>query len=169
VVPTSKILLVVCLAALAACGDSNTAPTPVALPPSTTLAPAPAPTPTPTPTPAPTPAPSFTANLRFVHNAVCPNGKHPPPGGALPVGCGRALHISYHYPNGTEVPLNVTGEAMTWVIEEGTEAIDMPADENPWRRWVTGKAPGPFRISVTLVSRKRHETVRGEISNRVIP
>ena len=65
--------------------------------------------------------------------------------------------------------MKVTGEAIAWIIEEGTDAIDMPTDETPWRRWVTARAPGPFRISATIVSRKGHETVRAEIGNEVIP
>lgn len=168
--PMKRILLVVCLGGVAGCGGSNASPTPVtAAPPTTTLAPVPTPTPTPTPTPAPTPAPSFHAKLQFVHNAECPNGRHGGPDGALPVGCSRALHLSYYYPDGTEVPMSVTGEAIVWAIEEGKEAIEILEDENPWRRWVTAKAPGYFRISATIVSRKGHETVRGEISNQVIP
>jgi hypothetical protein len=164
-----KILLVVCLGGLAACGGSNAAPTPVAITPTTTLAIAPAPTPAPTPTPLPTPAPSFYANLRFIDNAECPKGKQTAPGGAMPVGCGRALRVSYHYPNGADVPTKVSGEATVWAIEEGTEVVTMPDDENPWRRWVTAKAPGTYRISVTIVSRKGRETVREELSNQVIP
>ncbi len=160
-----KILLVVCLGGLAACGGSTVSPTPVTPPPMTTLAAAPAPTPAPTPTP----APSFRANLRFTDNAVCPNDRQAAPGGAMPVGCGRALRVSYHYPDGTDVPTKVSGEATVWAIEEGTEVVTMPPDENPWRRWVTAKTPGTYRISVTLVSRKGHETVRAEISNQVIP
>jgi len=121
------------------------------------------------PTPTPTPATSFYANLRFVHNAVCPNGKHGSTGGVLAVDCGRALHISYHYPDGSDVPMNVSGDAIVWVIEEGTGVIQMLDDENPWRRWVEAKAPCDYRISATIVSRKGRETVRAEIANKVIP
>jgi hypothetical protein len=166
-----KVLLLVCLGTLGACGGSNAGPTPVTPPPTTLVAAAPTPTPTPapTPTPEPTPAPSFYANLRFIDNPQCPHGKQGAPGGVLSVGCGRALRVSYHYPNGTEVPSKVTGDATVWEIEEGTDVVSMPDDENSWRRWVTAKAPGNYRISVTIVSRKGRETVRGELSNRVIP
>jgi hypothetical protein len=150
-----------------ACGGSGADPTPVATP---TPTPAPLPTPTPTPTPEPTPAPSFAADLRMHGNAECPKGRNARQDGSLPVGCSVEVRVSYHYPDGNEVPSRTLGQATIWAVEEGGEHIDMPLiDENPWRRWITARSPGDYTISVTITSQRGGETVVGTLSNRVIP
>ncbi len=104
------------------------------------------------------------------NNAECPRGRSAHQDGALPVGCSVEVRVSYHYPDGKDVPVKVTGEDTKWAIDEGSGLIDMPNDdENPWRRWITAKAPGAYRVSVTIVSRRGGETVRGELANRVVP
>lgn len=161
-------LLAVCaLGALAACGGSSTSPSVVPTPAPT---PTPAPAPSPTPTPEPTPAPSFSAYLRFHNNAECPAGRHGAPDGSMPVGCGREIRVTYLYPDGKEVPTKVTGQNTVWAIEAGGEFIKMRlTDENPWRRWVEGKAPGSYTVSVTIVSKKGGETVRGVLTSQILP
>ncbi len=165
---TRNLLVVACLAVgMAACGGSNASPTPIAPTPAPTPTPAPSPSPTPT---VPTPVPSFNAFVRMHNNAECPQGKSGHRDGALPVGCAVEVRVSYHYPDGKEAPKKVTGENTLWAIDEGAAFIDMPiVDENPWRRWVTAKTPGAYRVSVTIVSRRGGETVRGELANRVVP
>ena len=46
--------------------------------------------------------------------------------------------------------------------------MTLPWDENPWNRWLTGVAPGPYRIVATLTL-PEGEKVTGEIEGTVVP
>jgi hypothetical protein len=136
-------------------------------------APALSPTPTPTPTPAPVPTPSPTAAVRAVvrlvpRNLECKPGVAPPAGtNPFRVGCSVEVRVEYMDAHGAPVPETVTGNSTEWRVAEGASRLTLPWDENPWRRWLTAKSAGPYRIVVTLTMKKTHEKVVGELEGEL--
>lgn len=162
--------LLLCISVIGgiACSGSNEK----AGPGGPTTLPTPAPTPTPTPVPSPTPGASPSANgihldVVYVGSFECKRGVGPSDTGAVRVGCSIEVDTVPKDPNGSKVPERTSGSSVEWVIDQGGDRITLPWDENPWRRWLTGIAPGHFRIVSTLTMRGGDKAV-GVLDGEVV-
>jgi len=141
------------------CGSSEKAG-----PSGPTTLPTPAPTPTPTPVPSPTPGASPSANginveVIYVGSFECKPGVGPSGTHDVRVGCSIEVDTVLKDPGGNPVPQSTSGNNVQWVIDQGGDRITLPWDENPWKRWLTGVAPGHFRIVSTLLLRNGDKAV----------
>jgi hypothetical protein len=140
--------------------------------PTTLPKPSPTPTPTPEPSPSPTPGASPSANgihldVVFIGSHECKRGVGPTGTEALRVGCSVEVDTIPKDETGTKVPERTSGNNVQWVIDQGGEKVTLPWDENPWRRWLTGIAPGHFRIVSTLLLRNGDKSV-GVLDGEVV-
>ncbi len=156
-----------------ACSNSERTPdkSGVLTPPIPTPAPTPVPTPTPAPTPTPVPAVS-SDGLRmevsqFQRNFKCKRGVHPTGTDDLRVGCSVEVRAEVKDALGNDVKPRKTGENLVWGIPEGRANITLPWDENPWKRWMTGVAPGHYRIVATL-DMPSGEKIRSELEGEIV-
>ena len=134
----------------------------------------PSPTPEPTPTPSPTPTPLPDTSTTGVTVDViqwgaqeCKRGVSSTGDETLRVGCSVEVRMVRKDGSGTDVPERQTGNNVAWQIVQGGSKVTLPWDENPWRRWLTGTAPGHYRIQATLTMRN-HEQITGEIEGDVV-
>ena len=70
--------------------------------------------------------------------------------------------------DGHAIPVNKVGNDIEWHIPQGRANITLPWDENPWKRWMTGVEPGPYRITTTINTRDG-ETLTGEMVGQIVP
>jgi len=148
-----------------ACTDLERTPAPI-IP---TL-PSPVPSPEPSPEPSPSPAVStsgITMEVRHRGSHECKRGIGPSAEG-LRVGCSVEVRATFKDAGGNKPTERRTGNDMTWRVVEGPENVTLPWDENPWNRWLTGVAPGPYRIVATLALPEGEE-VKGELEGTVVP
>ena len=134
--------------------------------------PAATPTPTPTPAPTPTPEPSTSSTgitvyvIRFGPQE-CKRGVGPTADGNIRVGCSQEVRVVCKDAAGSDVPPNKTNNEIEWHTPEGSSKITLPWDENPWKRWLTGVAPGHYRITAKL-SLHHDEKITGELEGDIV-
>jgi hypothetical protein len=98
----------------------------------------------------------------------CKPGVTPPAGlDPFKVGCAIEVRLDIFDRHGVGVPDRVTGSNVTWQIAEGASLITLPWDENVFRRWMTAIAAGRYRIVATLVMKKTHEPLVGELAGEI--
>ncbi|MFI5183863.1 MAG: hypothetical protein ACHQNV_05660 [Vicinamibacteria bacterium] len=168
--PKAFFLVLSLIAVGAACSsDKSTDKASVVTPPVPT--PTPAPTPTPVPTPTPFPAVSsegYTLDVfQFSRNSECK--RHVAPTGTqdLRVGCSVEIDLVVRNSSGGAVKIRQTGENIEWGIAQGRDLVTLPWDENPWKRWLTGVAPGHYRI-VVFLTLPSLEKIRGVLEGDVV-
>lgn len=150
-----------------ACTDEPAAGVTNPTPPTTTLPPPPPPSPKPTPTPLPE-SDVIVEVSRFPKESACKRGVGPTGTDDLRVGCSIEIRVVLKSLDGTPAPIRRTGNDLTWRIPKGRALVTLPWDENPWKRWLTGVAPGHFRIEVTLTMRNGDLAV-GVLEGEVVP
>jgi hypothetical protein len=134
--------------------------------------PSPSPEPSPSPSPTPTPLPDtsttgVTVDVVQFGSQECKRGVSPTGDETLRVGCSVEVRLERKDGGGNDVPERRTGNTTEWHVVQGGSKVTLPWDENPWRRWLTGVAPGHYRIQATLTT-KDHEQITGEIEGDVV-
>lgn len=84
------------------------------------------------------------------------------------VGCSIEVRVDVVDRHGVPIPVNVTGNDVTWEVQEGASRLTLPWDENPRHRWMTALSPGPYRIVATLSMKRTHEKIAGELSGEFV-
>lgn len=157
-----RLRALVLLLALAAC--DKTSPPPAATVP--VAAPAPTPTPTPVPTPTPEPTPNPIAYIRVAFFGIkCGDSPGPPnTSRQLPVGCKGAVTATPKDSSDQEVPPEVHGPDIKWVLVDGAASVRV-ADvaDQPFNKDLFGLRPGPFQLCATV------KGVTGCLDGQVIP
>ena len=151
-----------------ACSTQEHVTTPTIPSPVPTPAPTPAPTPVPSPTPQASQSGIFVDVFQFPKESKCKRGVHPTGTEDLRVDCSIEVRVELKDANGDTVPERQTGNNLEWHIRQGKSSITLPWDENPWKRWMTGIAPGPYRIEVTIHLRHGDQAT-GLLSGQIVP
>jgi len=134
--------------------------------------PAPTPTPAPAPSPSPTPEPSKSgitmAVFQFPKESKCQRRIQPTGTEDLRVGCSIEVRAEPRDAEGNKIPERFTGNNVEWHTTRGKANITLPWDENPWKRWMTGVAPGPYQVTATITL-KDGEVVTGWLDGEIVP
>jgi len=137
--------------------------------PTTLPTPAPTPEPSPSPTPGASPSPNgIHLEITYFGNHECKRGIGPSGSDALRVGCSVEVRTTPKDPQGNFVPERTSGTHIVWTVDQGGDKVTLPWDVAPWKRWLTGIAPGHFRIVTTLTLRNGDQSI-GVLDGEVVP
>jgi hypothetical protein len=106
--------------------------------------------------------------FQYPKQSHCKRGVGPTGTEDLRVGCSIEVDAQVRDANGIPVNPKHLGTDLRWHIPEGASNITLPWDENPWKRWMTGIAPGPYRIEVTIHFRDGDQAT-GMMSGQIVP